>query len=85
MDDRFIEAFLMWRGEPDMGVDDWFYARGFLTSRRGRGLLVIGDRTRFEEAFGPLPVERPAELPLPTALQALAASIEIPPSPSNSR
>ena len=80
-----VEAILVWRRRrsSDAAVR-WLTERGLATIRMRRGLLISGDSSQFEAAFGVELVRGPAaqSIPVPTVLKDDVASITIPKPPS---
>jgi hypothetical protein len=81
MSEDFLEAVLTWKesGPNDM-VKSWFMDRGFGVTQMQTGLLITGDKPRFEKEF-PVDLtqpELPLKLQIPAVLSKDVASITIP-------
>ncbi|HEV3166586.1 MAG TPA: hypothetical protein VGZ22_21355 [Isosphaeraceae bacterium] len=81
MADEFHEAVLSWGPQgPHPPVTSWLEQQGFSVTPMQTGLLLTGNSTTFNKAFGGdvRTMPRPARLPVPAPIAPHVQWIELP-------
>lgn len=84
MNQEYCEGILVWTANgPSAAVREWLADHGLETMPMRRGLLISGDRKRFEAAFQVKLDSQalPAALPIPSEWRDIVSSITVPKPP----
>ncbi len=84
MNQEHCEGILVWTANgPSAAVSEWLADHGFETMPMRKGLLISGDRKRFEAAFQvKLDTQAlPAAFPIPSEWRDIVSSITVPKPP----
>ena len=84
MNQEYFEGILVWaKNGPSAEVSEWLADRELQTVPMRKGLLISGDRERFEAAFRVKLDSQvlPATLPIPPQWHDIVSSITVPKPP----